>query len=69
MLPLHPSPLTGWVWDLLLTAMTRSVKLTLKMCAVPGTQQAVEPDNWYQEHLILAENKSSSVKVKRVFYF
>ncbi|MBC2728837.1 hypothetical protein [Desulfosporosinus sp.] len=34
-----------------------------------SVQQAVEPDNWYQEHLSLSEDKSSSVKVKRVFRF
>jgi len=37
--------------------------------ALPGTQQGVEPDNWYQEHLSLSEDKSSSVKVKKVFCF
>ena len=34
-----------------------------------SVQQVVEPDNWYQEHLSLSEDKSSSVKVKRVFSF
>jgi hypothetical protein len=43
-LPLHPLPLTDLVWDLLLTAMKRSVKLTLKICAVPGTQPVHSPE-------------------------
>jgi len=37
--------------------------------ALPGTQQAVEPDNWYQNYLSNSENKSSSVKIKRVLCF
>ncbi|MBW1793061.1 MAG: hypothetical protein JRJ38_01290 [Deltaproteobacteria bacterium] len=30
MIPLHPSPLPGWVWDLFLTALMRCQRLTLK---------------------------------------